>query len=183
MDAITTIDFSILNYIHTHFTSDFLDFLMPILTVLGNGGAIWILVSLALICTKKHRANGILMLISLAVGVLVGNVILKPLIARPRPCWINQTIPLLIGIPGSYSFPSGHALSSAIGAISLTLANPKFGYVAIPLAVLITFSRVYLYVHFPSDAIAGMLIGIAITCILWRRLFPQLVKKFPFEEP
>ena len=183
MDAITNIDFSILNFIHTHFTCRFLDFLMPKITALGNGGAIWILASLALICTKKYKANGVIMLICLGVGALVGNIILKPLIARPRPCWINETVSLLISIPRGYSFPSGHTLSSVIGAVSLTIANPKFGFIAIPLAALIAFSRLYLYVHFPSDILAGTVIGIVIAYILWKMFSSLLVKRLTVKKP
>lgn len=183
MDAITNIDFSILNFIHTHFTSGFMDFLMPKITALGNGGAIWILASLALICTKKYRANGVVMLICLGIGALVGNIILKPLIARPRPCWINETGSLLISIPRDYSFPSGHTLSSVIGAVSLTIANRKFGFVAIPLAALIAFSRLYLYVHFPSDILASIVIGLMIVFVFSKLFSSLLVKRLTVKKP
>ncbi len=183
MDAIINMDFSILNFINTHFTCRFLDFLMPKITALGNGGAIWILASLALVCTKKYRVNGVIMLIGLGVGALVGNIILKPLIARPRPCWINETVSLLISIPRDYSFPSGHTLSSVIGAVFLTVANRKFGFIAIPLAALIAFSRLYLYVHFPSDILAGSVLGIVIAYILWKILNPILVKRLTVKKP
>ena len=98
------------------------------------------------------------MFTALAAGVLVGNVCLKNLIARPRPCWL-ESVPLLIGNPTDYSFPSGHTLSSVIGAFMLTAANRRFGILAIPLAALIGFSRLYLYVHFPSDVLASVVIG------------------------
>ncbi len=177
MDVITNIDFSILDFIYTHFSCELLDFLMPRITSLGNAGVIWILASLVLVCTKKYRMNGVIMLISLSVGALVGNIILKPLIARPRPCWINETISLLINIPRDYSFPSGHTLSSVIGAVSFTVANRKFGLIAIPLAALIAFSRLYLYLHFPSDILAGMVLGIVIAYTLWKMLNPLLIKQ------
>lgn len=173
MDMITQIDFSVLNFIHTHFTCEFLDFLMPKITALGNGGAIWIVASLALICTKKYRMNGVILLVCLGVGALVGDIILKPLIARPRPFQINETVTLLIKDPGNYSFPSGHTLSSVIGAVSLTITKPKFGWIAIPLAIFIAFSRLYLYVHFPSDIFAGMVIGIIIVYVI-RKIFNRL---------
>ena len=95
------------------------------------------------------------------MGVLVGNVALKNLIARPRPCWV-ESVPLLIASPTDYSFPSGHTLSSAIAATILTKTDRRFGYAAIPLAALIAFSRLYLYVHWPSDVLAGALLGILI---------------------
>lgn len=135
-----SIDWSILHWIRDVLTCPFLDFLMPKLTLLSNGGAVWLL----------------------AVGVLVGNVCLKNLIARPRPCWLDSSVRLLIADPTDYSFPSGHTLSSVIGATILTKTDRRFGYAAIPLAALIAFSRLYLYVHFPSDVLAAAVLGVMI---------------------
>ena len=101
------------------------------------------------------------MFAALAAGVLIGNVCLKNLVARPRPCWL-ENVPMLIANPTDYSFPSGHTLSSVIGAAVLTKVNRKFGFAAIPLAALIAFSRLYLYVHFPSDVLASVVLGTAI---------------------
>lgn len=115
-----------------------------------------------LLCTKKYRRQGLLLLGGLAVGVLVGNVCLKNLIARPRSCWLDSSVRLLIADPTDYSFPSGHTLSSVIGATILTKTDRRFGYAAIPLAALIAFSRLYLYVHFPSDVLAAAVLGVMI---------------------
>lgn len=140
------------------------DFLMPKITALGNGGAVWIVAAAAMTASKKYRKYGIAMFAALAAGVFVGNVCLKHLLARSRPCWI-ESVPLLIGNPTDYSFPSGHTLSSVIGAFMLTAANRKFGLLAIPLAALIGFSRLYLYVHFPSDVLASVVIGVLLGSI------------------
>lgn len=145
-----------------------LDFLMPKITLLGNGGAIWILAALILLCTKKYRRQGVLLLVGLVAGVLVGNACLKNLIARPRPCWLDSSVQLLNANPADYSFPSGHTLSSVIGATGLTKTNRRFGYAAIPLAALIAFSRLYLYVHFPSDVLAAAVLGVALGELVWR---------------
>ena len=109
------LDWSILRWIQGSMTCPFLDFLMPKITALGNGGAIWLAAAAGLIFTKKYRKQGILLLGGLAAGVLVGNVFLKNLVARSRPCWLDQSICLLISSPTDYSFPSGHTLSSTIG--------------------------------------------------------------------
>ena len=145
-----------------------MDFLMPKITLLGNGGAIWILAVVILLCTKKYRRQGVLLLVGLIAGVLVGNACLKNLIARPRPCWLDSSVQLLIANPTDYSFPSGHALSSVIGATVLTKTNRCFGYAAIPLAALIAFSRLYLYVHFPSDVLAAAVLGVVIGELAFR---------------
>lgn len=139
-----------------------LDLLMPIISFLGNGGWIWIVCALVLLCLPAYRQTGMTLLAGLLCGLLIGNVLLKLTVARERPCWINDAYALLIKSPSDYSFPSGHTLSSAIGATVLTLRNQKFGWVAIPLAVLIAFSRLYLYVHFPSDVLTGAVLGVAI---------------------
>ena len=135
-----SIDWSILHWVRDVLTCPFLDFLMPKLILLSNGGAVWLL----------------------AVGVLVGNVCLKNLIARPRSCWLDSSVRLLIADPTDYSFPSGHTLSSVIGATILTKTDRRFGYAAIPLTALIAFSRLYLYVHFPSDVLAAAVLGVMI---------------------
>lgn len=161
-EMITQLDFSILYRIRDTLRCGFLDFLMPRITALGNAGLIWLLSACILLLLPKYRRTGIFLLAGLAVGVLVGNVILKPLIARPRPCWIDPTVQLLISVPKDYSFPSGHTLSSVIAATVLTGADRRFGAVAIPLAVLIAFSRLYLFVHYPTDILAAVILGVGI---------------------
>ena len=162
------LDWSILHWIQNTLVCPFMDFLMPKITLLGNGGAIWILAAVILLCTKRYRKQGVLLLAGLIVGVLVGNVCLKHLIARPRPCWLDSSVQLLIANPTDYSFPSGHTLSSVIGATVLTKTGRRFGYAAIPLAALIAFSRLYLYVHFPSDVFAAAVLGVAIGELVFR---------------
>lgn len=162
-----SLDWSVLQWIHSTFTCGFLNFLMPKISLLGNSGAIWILAAFILICTRKYRKYGFLLLAGLALGVLTGNVFLKNWIARPRPCWLDTRINLLVSNPTDYSFPSGHTLAATIGATILTMTNRKFGWAAIPLAVLIAFSRLYLYVHFPSDILGGIVLGILIGCTVY----------------
>lgn len=164
-DVIQQLDWTILHGIQDSLRCGFLDFVMPKITTLGNGGAIWIILAVSLMISRKYRKYGFVMISALAVGALIGNVCIKPLVARARPCWI-ESVSLLIQNPKDYSFPSGHTLSSVIGAVVLTAANRKFGWFAIPLAALIAFSRLYLYVHFPSDvltaAVMGVIIGVAV---------------------
>ncbi len=161
LDAIQSADWFILHGLREALSCPALDFLMPRLTLLGNGGLIWLLAAAALLLSRRGRKLGVVLLAALAVGALIGNLCLKPLVARPRPCWLEEAA-LLIANPKDYSFPSGHTLSSVIGAVVLTAADRRFGYVAIPLAVIIALSRLYLFVHFPSDVLAGALLGLAI---------------------
>lgn len=158
---IQTTDWTILHWIQDTLQCEPLDFLMPKLTALGNGGAVWIAAAMVMTISKKYRKYGVTMFAALAAGFLIGNVCLKNLIARPRPCWLEDAT-LLIANPTDYSFPSGHTLSSVIGATVLAKANRKFGFVSIPLALTIAFSRLYLYVHFFSDVLAAAGLGVAI---------------------
>lgn len=157
-----SLDQTILYWIQDNLSCGLLDLLMPKLTLLGSGGAIWLLAAGGMLCTKKYRRQGVILLAGLAAGVLVGNVCLKNLIARPRPCWLDDSVKLLVSSPADYSFPSGHTLASAIGATVLTKTNRRFGWAAIPIAAIIAFSRLYLFVHFPSDILAGAVLGVAI---------------------
>lgn len=155
-------DQTLLYWIHDNLSCGLLDLLMPKLTMLGDGGAVWLLAAGGMLCTKKYRRQGLILLAALAAGVLVGNVCLKNLIARPRPCWLDNSVRLLVSSPTDYSFPSGHTLSSAIGAAVLTKTDRRLGWAAIPIAAVIAFSRLYLFVHYPSDILAGAVLGAAI---------------------
>ncbi len=152
-------EIEILKGIQNIFNNSFFDALMPAVTRLGDGGLIWIAAAIILICTKKYRKVGITLAAGLLVGFLIGNVVLKNLVARPRPCWIMPDVSLLVGVPGDYSFPSGHTASSFVSAFVLLRANRKIGIPAIILACVIAFSRLYLFVHFPTDILGGVLVA------------------------
>ena len=151
-------EFQILYYIN-QVHNPILDKIMIALTNLGDAGILWIVIAIILLFMKKTRKCGILMLISMAIGLIIGNGILKNLIQRSRPCWIDTNIPLLIPNPTDYSFPSGHTLASFEAAIMILLHNKKWGIPAIIIATLIAFSRMYLFVHFPTDILAGAILG------------------------
>lgn len=158
-------DLPILEWIAANIKCAFLDAVMPIITKFGDGGVFWILVAVVLVCLPKHRRAGLGMGIALLLGVLVCNVTLKPLIARPRPydyqlANFGQTISLLISAPRDFSFPSGHTLASFESATVLLLYDRRFGIPAAVLAVLVAFSRLYLYVHYPTDVFCAMVLGI-----------------------
>lgn len=182
MPTITDIDFKILDFIQDHFYCGFLNFLMPKITFLGNGGMIWITAAIIMIFFKKYRKTGITIGTGLSAGVIIGNVLLKNLIARERPCWINDTVTMLISIPRDYSFPSGHTLSSFIAATIIMHHDKRMGIAAYVLASMIAFSRLYLYVHFPSDVFAGVLIGIIIgivSNVISNNIFSSVEKRTP----
>ena len=157
-------DLPILEWIQANWQNSFLDMVMPLITVLGDAGIFWIACSVLLVFTKKYRRAGFGMAIALALGLLVCNIILKPTVARIRPYdfqWemFGKEIILLIEAQHDYSFPSGHTIASFEACTVLLLADKKLGIPATLLAILIAFSRLYLYVHYPTDVIASVILG------------------------
>ncbi len=160
-----TAEFAVLNFIQSVFGCEFMDVVMPHLTAIGNAGFIWIAVAIALMCTKKYRRGGAFMLVGLVLGLIFGNVILKNLIARPRPCWIMGT-EILIPTPNDFSFPSGHTLASFISVFVLWRLNRRFGIAALVVAILMAFSRLYLFVHFPTDILGGIVLAYLVSLLI-----------------
>lgn len=165
------LEFKVLDFIQDFLRCPFLDFLMPKITVLGNSGIIWIIAAIVLLATKKYRRGGLALAVGLIAMLVIGNLTLKPLIARTRPFELIEGIELLISAPSGFSFPSGHTMSSVVAASILTMIDKRFGYVAIPLAVLIAFSRLYLYVHFLTDILGGIFIGAIISIVIYYIFF------------
>ena len=151
----------ILDFIQDKFACEFLDFLMPIISIFGDGGVFWIALSILFIIIPKTRKTGITMGCALLLGLVLGNGLLKNLIARTRPFDINTDFRLLVKKLSDYSFPSGHTLASFECASVLVIKYKKLGIPALILAVFIAFSRLYLYVHYPTDVMAGAILGTA----------------------
>lgn len=144
-----------------------LDKIMVFITSIGNGGLIWIGLAVFMIFFKKYRKCAISIGISLLLMELIGNVILKEWIMRDRPCWIDPAVELLVKAPSGYSFPSGHTFSSFASAITVFLNHKKEGIAAIVLASLIAFSRMYIFVHFPTDILGGMVFGTGVAVLVY----------------
>ena len=165
IETLYSIDFAILDFIQNTIKCVFLDYLMTFFSSIGNAGIIWIITALIMMCFKKTRATGAMMACALLLGVLIGEVGIKNIVARERPFVVNTDIVLNIAQPSGYSFPSGHTCSSFAAATTLFMNNKKIGIVAYIIASLIAFSRLYNYVHFPSDILCGMILGITVAII------------------
>ena len=159
-------DLPVLDWIAGNLQCGFLDFLMPLITLLGDAGIFWIAVSAVFLFIPKYRKAGLSMGLALLFGVVVCNMILKPWVGRIRPydyqfVHFGKAIELLVATPHDFSFPSGHTIASFEAAVALTIHNKKLGIPAMVLAVLIAFSRMYLYVHYPTDVLASVVLGTA----------------------
>ena len=154
-----------------------LDKVMVFVSALGNAGIFWIAVGLLLLITKRYRRGGAQMLVAMAVTFIIGNLILKNLVPRERPCWIDREVQLLMASPSDYSFPSGHSMNGFAGSVSLLCIDRRIGIPAVILAAVIAFSRLYLFMHFPTDVFAGIVIGLVIALItnyvFWKKGWKQ----------
>lgn len=171
---ITNLDFALLDLIRKHIACDFLDRVVPVITHLGDGGYFWIAIILLLLVFKKTRKYGVAMAIAMLMNLVLCNLTLKPLIARPRPFALRE-VTLLIPQPGEHSFPSGHTASSFAAAGALLFMGAKGRIPALIMALLIGLSRLYLYVHYPTDVLGGILLGLACGFVA-----VHLTKKLPF---
>ncbi|WP_036931751.1 phosphatase PAP2 family protein [Proteocatella sphenisci] len=165
METLLKYEFTILDFIQSDMTSPVMDKIMTVFTYLGSYGLIWILLAVLLLSSARTRKNGVIMAVSLIGCLLIGNIILKPLIGRIRPSDVNAAVDLLIKKPLDASFPSGHTMSSFAGAMCMMFYSIKYGIPAMILALIISFSRLYLYVHYPTDILAGAILGILIALL------------------
>lgn len=154
-------------------------FLWTAITSFGESGIFWIVLSLVLMLFKKTRRAGFSMGLALLMGVIVGNGILKNVIARPRPYDLDPTLSHRLAwgeMTTDFSFPSGHTLASFEAATALFLHHRKWGIAALVLAFFVSVSRLFLLVHYPSDLVAGAVLGILFALIatkivglLWKK--------------
>ena len=157
-------EFAFLDWLQ-QFHNPVLDALAVFLNYAGEHGEIWIAFTLLLLLFRRTRKAGCAMATALVLYLVAGDCILKPLFARPRPCDVNTAITILVKRPHGHSFPSGHTASGFAAAFALWFQNRRLGVPALVLAAFIGFTRLYLYVHFPTDILGGVALGLAVgTC-------------------
>ena len=139
---------------------------MIFITQLGDEGLFWIGIGIVCLVIKKHRRMGLQVLMSMLFTFIIGNLILKNLFARQRPCAIDPSIELIIPYPSEFSFPSGHTMNGVTAAMALFLNNKKIGIPALMIAAAIAFSRMYHFVHFPTDILGGFCVGFTVAIVV-----------------
>lgn len=161
LQSVQNLDGEILLQIQQHLRTDMLTPFMKIVTFLGNGGWFWILCAVVLLAIPKTRKTGYAAVLSLIFGVIVTNLLLKNIVARPRPFAEIEALIPLIAKPTDFSFPSGHTTASfAVALVMLRMLPKKIGIPAVVLAALVAFSRLYLGVHYPTDVLAGFVVAL-----------------------
>ena len=167
MMTLQQIDMNILLWIQEHLRVDALTPFWKVITFLGNGGWFWLVMAAVLLVPKKTRRTGIAALLSIAIGFLITNVLLKNTVARPRPFDAYTEIIPLITRPTDFSFPSGHTCASfACALIFFRMLPKKYGVPAVILAGMVAFSRLYLGVHYPGDVLGGFLVAVFVSTLV-----------------
>lgn len=160
MNKLTQLDLKMLHKIQEKICRPELDSLMRAASLIGTAGAVWLGIGGALMLTKKYRRQGFILAAAVVTDVVANNLLVKNIFSRPRPCDVDKSVALKVKRPIGASFPSGHTLTSVTAATILAMTNKRFGLCALPLAGLISFSRMYLFVHYPSDIAAATAMGI-----------------------
>lgn len=153
-----TIELAILDAIQ-NLRCGVLDVLMPALSRTANDGEIWILLAIVLVCIRGQRRYGWSVASALVLDLLTVNIVLKPLIDRVRPCAVNTAVDMLVAAPTSGAFPSGHTAAAFAVVFALKTAGSPLWKPALAIAIPMAFSRLYLYVHWPTDILGGILVG------------------------
>ncbi len=156
------------------------DVIWTAITSFGEAGIFWIALSLLLMLIPKTRKAGFTMGLALLFGVIIGNGILKNVFARPRPYDFDPTLSHRLAwgeMSTDYSFPSGHTLASFEAAVGLFLHYKKWGIAALVLACFVCVSRLFLLVHYPTDVLAGAILGSSFA-LLAAKVVDLLWKKF-----
>ena len=155
-------EFAILDWIQAHLRCGFLDAVLPAISRTANHGELWIILAVILLLIRGQRKYGASVACGLILDLVSCNIILKPLIGRILPFAVNGLVELLIAAPTDASFPSGHTAASFAAVFALKTAGSPLWKPALAVALVIAFSRLYLYVHWPSDVLGGALLGAAV---------------------
>jgi len=161
LEILLNLDGEILLFIQDTVRNPVLDPIVKTITTLGNAGILWIILTVLLLIPKKTRRVGVISACALLASLLVNNILVKNLVARVRPYNALEGLIPIVAKPSEFSFPSGHAASSfASASVCYRKLRGKYGVLAVLAAVLISLSRLYVGVHYPTDVLAGIISGV-----------------------
>ena len=179
MEAINQFDKSILLWVQDGVRSDALTPVMKVITYMGDKGILWIVLTLVLIAIKRTRRVGLTCALAMIFGLLFTNLVIKNWVARTRPYEVFDELTLIINKQHDFSFPSGHATNSlATATVMFCMLPRKWGVPALIMAILISLSRIYVGVHYPTDILGGAIIGVG-SAFLAMKLTPKIIKRLP----
>ncbi len=159
-DIIMEFDNNILDYFSSHSFGEFPNILLKLLSWIGNYGLPWVIFAAVFLLNPKKRASGYILAFAMIAALIINNVLIKNIVARPRPLITDPSIVLLISVPSDFSFASGHAAASFAASVGISKANKYHALWSFPLAAAIAFSRIFFSAHYTSDVIAGSVIGL-----------------------
>lgn len=168
---VSKIDRGVMRQIDSRMTCRFMNKFMPFMTMLGDLGTVWLVTAIFLLFMKRFRFYGVSVIATVCFCAFLCDVVIKPIVRRLRPFVTNTELRLLIRTPGGYSFPSGHTSSSVGAAYVLFQMNRWVGIAGFLVAALIALSRMYLHVHYPTDVMAGALIGLVCAVVIFNLVF------------
>lgn len=148
--------------------SDILDRVMLSVTHMATAGIIWICLAIILFCvSKQYRKVALFMVVSLILAYFITDLIIKPMVCRIRP-FEELGLEILVQKPTTSSFPSGHTASSFAAAAYIYFINRRYGTILLTFATIVGISRIYLLVHWPTDVIAGAIVGVVCAYAVYR---------------
>lgn len=162
LENLIQLDTALFYFLNVKLQNGFFNFLMPILTNLDY----WrvpiglMVISLLVFGKKKGRITVILLVLGITLSDQTCNSLIKPLVGRIRPCNVLENIHLLINCTKSYSFPSSHAMNMFTGVTLLSYSYRKIRVILFIMAILVSYSRIYVGVHYPFDVLAGAILGV-----------------------
>ncbi len=160
MNTILEWDASVLLWIQENMRTELMTTIMKAITRLGDGGSLWIVLAIILLVLNKTRKVGAASAVALIITFLTVNLGIKNMVARTRPYEVIDGLINLVEKQSDFSFPSGHSAHAfAVGVVILIMMPKKIGVPIFVISILMAFSRLYVGVHYPTDVIAGAILG------------------------